>query len=67
MRRAILVVSAALWAVACGGSERVASSGAPGESIAASLTGEFATMSGDTVDLATFAGSDVVLWFWAPW
>lgn len=66
LRHILLVVSAALWAVACGGSAQVASSEAPEDSTV-SLTGEFATISGETVDLAGFAGSDVVLWFWAPW
>lgn len=29
--------------------------------------GDFTTLDGATVDLADFAGQDVVLWFWAPW
>lgn len=31
------------------------------------LSGEFTTVSGQTIDLANFQGEDVVLWFWAPW
>lgn len=29
--------------------------------------GEYASLDGPTVDLADYAGQDVVLWFWAPW
>jgi len=31
------------------------------------LVGEYPTMDGQTIDLASLQGSDVVLWFWAPW
>lgn len=31
------------------------------------LTGQFNTISGESVDLSTYQGQDVVLWFWAPW
>ena len=31
------------------------------------LVGEFTTMSGETLDLASLQGEDAVLWFWAPW
>jgi hypothetical protein len=31
------------------------------------LVGEFDTLGGDTIDLASLDGQDVVLWFWAPW
>lgn len=31
------------------------------------LTGTFATVDGDMIDLGDFAGQDVILWFWAPW
>jgi len=34
---------------------------------ASQLSGEFSTVSGQTIDLATLQGQDVVLWFWAPW
>ncbi len=29
--------------------------------------GEFASLDGTTLDIADFTGTDVVLWFWAPW
>lgn len=29
--------------------------------------GEFASLEGASVNLADYAGQDVVLWFWAPW
>lgn len=29
--------------------------------------GEYASLAGEPVDLAEYAGEDVVLWFWAPW
>lgn len=28
---------------------------------------EATTVSGDVVDLGRYAGSDLALWFWAPW
>jgi len=31
------------------------------------LVGEYPTMDGQTIDLASLQGNDVVLWFWAPW
>ncbi len=31
------------------------------------LRGVLETTTGDQVDLASFRGEDVVLWFWAPW
>ncbi len=31
------------------------------------LTDEFSTLAGETIDLASLQGQDVVLWFWAPW
>ncbi len=31
------------------------------------LTGDVATITGGTLDLASLRGTDVVLWFWAPW
>jgi len=42
---------------------------AVGDAPAASspLVDEFTTVSGQTIDLATLQGQDVVLWFWAPW
>ncbi len=31
------------------------------------LTGEFASLDGQTIELDSLQGDDVVLWFWAPW
>jgi len=31
------------------------------------LTGQFSTLSGESINLDDFQGEDVVLWFWAPW
>ncbi len=31
------------------------------------LVDEFPTLDGETIDLQTLQGQDVVLWFWAPW
>lgn len=39
----------------------------PAAAEASLLTGEYETIGGETVDLATYEGQDVVLWFWAPW
>lgn len=57
-----LVISVALALAACG-----ADTAAPSSADGSPLRGEFATLSGDTVDLAELRGQDVVLWFWAPW
>lgn len=39
----------------------------PAEAADSPLTGEFETLAGTTLDLASLQGQDVVLWFWAPW
>ena len=31
------------------------------------LSGEVTTISGETFDLGSLAGQDLVVWFWAPW
>lgn len=31
------------------------------------FAGEFVDLNGDSIDLASYEGQDVVLWFWAPW
>ncbi len=62
---ALLVVASA-----CGGTaSTVSSSGGFSEPEAADelFTGEFATVSGQTIDLGSLEGQDTVLWFWAPW
>ena len=74
LRRKTLLVFALLFgllATACGSaatetqaqtevSESSATEGAR-------LSGEYDTVSGETVQLSSFEGSNVVLWFWAPW
>ncbi|MEM9650607.1 MAG: hypothetical protein AAGA65_00835 [Actinomycetota bacterium] len=69
-RLAALVTTLALAVSACGGSDTAGTTvGASGESAAPSpLNGEFTTFSGgQTFDLGSLEGQDVVLWFWAPW
>ncbi len=31
------------------------------------FAGDFVDLNGEAIDLASFEGQDVVLWFWAPW
>jgi len=63
----LLLVSVALIAAACGGSDGDAATNEPvGES------GGGPDFSGTTIDgtelvSADYAGQDVILWFWAPW
>ena len=62
---AVFVVAFALLAAACGGvTEETEFTASPEVAL---LTGEFETLDGDTIDLASLEGQDVVLWFWAPW
>lgn len=68
MRRLLLVV--ALLGAACGGgSTDGAPSGSPGTPRGSDgvLAFEAPKVGGGTVDGSAFAGTDVVLWFWAPW
>lgn len=63
-RAAALFLLVALAAAACGaatGTTEAASGGQP------LLSGRFDTIDGDTIDLASLEGQDVVFWFWAPW
>ncbi len=62
--KALAIVAIALLLLsACGGTpERTVDSGA-----SQLLVDEFETLDGQTIDLATLQGEDVVLWFWAPW
>lgn len=64
-----LIISLALLFAACGASaeEAVVSQAAAGASVEQKLTGEFSTVTGETVDLASYRNSDLVVWFWAPW
>jgi len=81
LRRAlVLSLLLGLLATACGSTETETATAAPDESTEAEitptseepaetslLTGTYNTVDGETVDLATYQGQDVVLWFWAPW
>ena len=67
------LVAAALALVACGGDSGSSDGataaggdvGAVTEAELLSFEGE--TIGGETVDIADYAGSDLVIWFWAPW
>ena len=64
------LVAAALTLAACGGGDGDGGSadgntGAVPE--AQLLAFEAETIDGETVDVGDYAGSDLVIWFWAPW
>lgn len=66
MRRILaLVVLAALTATACGNdaSEPVATGAVDGDTFSGTVPG----VDGTDIDLAAFAETDAVVWFWAPW
>ena len=63
-RRLLLLVALfGLLATACGGG----GASGPVASAPDQLVDEFETIDGETFDLASLQGEDVVLWFWAPW
>lgn len=69
-RSAVVTVVLALTAAACSGESTTSAGGDAdgGTRLAASiLDGEATTVDGEPFDLATLAGSDLVVWFWAPW
>ncbi len=49
--------------VACGSDDGAAE----GAASTADLAFEAQTVTGETVDVGDYAGTDLVLWFWAPW
>jgi len=59
-----LVVALGLGVAACGGAS---SEQAAPASAGPVFSGEYETLAGDTFDLGSLEGRDVVLWFWAPW
>ena len=75
------VAGASLLAAACGGSDVTADAttdagqGDGGQEQAATgpvldasvLSGQATTIGGETFDLGSLAGTDLVVWFWAPW
>lgn len=54
------MLAATLALAACGGSSSEID-------VAADGTFTAPTLSGETFDLADYAGQDVMLWMWAPW
>ena len=70
-RRWLAVLLAFLFtASACGGTNTATSVSGQTSNAASStdlFDGEFETVSGETIDLASLQGQDTVLWFWAPW
>lgn len=63
-----VVLSLALTASACGGSDAGPAAAGDGTTLDPSvLTGEATTYTGETFDLSTVAGKDLIVWFWAPW
>ncbi len=64
------LLAAALALAGCGGDDT--SEGAVGEASGAVpeaelLSFEADTIDGESVDVSDYAGSDLVIWFWAPW
>jgi len=71
LRLVAIVAALAALASACG-SDTEDPAAAPEVAVgpvldASILTGEATTVTGETVDLASFADQDLVVWFWAPW
>ena len=69
-RRWLLVAAAATMMVAgCGsGSGETVDAAGPADTLAPStFEGTATTIDGDSIDLASLAGNDLVVWFWAPW
>ena len=81
-RTFIVAVLFGLVAAACGGAatdtaseievpaeaEQTAEAEQPVETGPPSIfDGNFVDLNGESIDLASFEGQDVVLWFWAPW
>jgi hypothetical protein len=63
-RRGLLLLACALSA--CGGGDDVAVAPA-GDLAADAFSVVVPSVGGDDVDLAGYAGRDLVLWFWSPW
>lgn len=67
---AATLVALMLVLAGCSGSDEdsVAASSGGGDVLSpATFEGEAMSVSGETVDLATLADRDLILWFWAPW
>ncbi len=63
-----VILALALLFSACGTATE-SNESAVGEPATATgkLVGQYQTVSGETVDLASLQGKDLVVWFWAPW
>jgi len=55
----------ALGAAACGSSDSDTAASAVSQSSVLEISAPAAD--GSTIDLADYAGQDLMLWFWAPW
>ena len=66
LRSLLVAIVLGLVAGACGGASGSSAVSSPGDADAR-LVDEFPTLSGETIDLESLRGEDVVLWFWAPW
>ncbi len=62
--RTRLVVALGIVLAACGGAPTSTAPEIPAEPV---FVGEFETLAGETFELGSLEGRDVVLWFWAPW
>ncbi len=71
MHRRVLpaaIAAAALFLGACGSGDSNVATDTPsavGEPTLFEFTGT--DINGNDVDVSTYAGSDIVVWFWAPW
>lgn len=70
-RLAAAAISLGIVAVACSSDEGavgvVAAPPAPSAETSATLQVSAPGADGTTIDLADYAGQDLMLWFWAPW
>lgn len=67
MRNRLLaaVIAASLALVACGGDDDTGNQAANAANV--DLDFQAVTVAGESVDASIYTGSDLVLWFWAPW
>ncbi len=61
------LIAAALALMACGGDDGGGGVGETAVTPADLLSFDAQTVAGDSVDVSEYAGSDLVIWFWAPW
>ena len=72
-RLTAVLLALSLLAAACGSSADDAASGQGDAPEAAAASGgsvldvSAPSADGGTIDLSTYAGQDLMLWFWAPW